>query len=44
MSESYNPLTSIIRFDNYNKAISKGIYILQVDNEGKQYNLKLMKD
>lgn len=44
VSESYNPLTSIIRFDNYNKAISKGIYILQVDNEGKQYNLKLMKD
>lgn len=41
--EVYNPLSSIIRFD-YNKALSQGIYILQVTNEGKQYSLKLVKE
>jgi hypothetical protein len=41
--EVYNPLSSIIRFD-YNKALSQGIYILQVANDGKQYSLKLLKE
>lgn len=40
--ESYNPLTSVIRFDLYSKSLSKGIYILQVESEGKQYSYKLL--
>lgn len=39
----YNPLSSVIRFD-YGKTLSKGIYILRVENEGKQYSIKLVKD
>jgi len=43
VSESYQPsLSSIIRFD-LNSAISEGIYILQVENEGKQYSIKVIK-
>lgn len=41
--EVYNPLSSVVRFD-YNKALSQGIYILQVTNEGKQYSIKLLKN
>jgi len=42
-SKIYNPLSSIIRF-NTNRTLSNGIYILQADNEGKQYSVKLMKE
>ncbi len=41
--EVYNPLSSIIRFD-YNKTLSKGLYMLQVENDGKQYGIKLIKE
>ena len=41
--EIYNPLSSIIRFD-YNKLISKGLYILRVENDGKQYSIKLLRE
>lgn len=41
-NEFFNPLSSIIRFD-YNQALSSGIYILHVGNEGKQYSIKLLK-
>ena len=42
-NQIFNPLSSIVRFD-YNKTLSKGIYILQVENEGKQYSIKLLKE
>jgi len=42
-SQIYNPLSSIIRFD-YNKALSKGIYILHAESEGEKYSIKLMKE
>ncbi|HMJ47236.1 MAG TPA: T9SS type A sorting domain-containing protein [Ferruginibacter sp.] len=42
-NQSYQPsLSSVIRFD-LNSTISKGVYILQVENEGKQYSIKVMK-
>ena len=41
-SRQYNPLSSIIRIDN-TSALSKGLYIVQVENAGKQYSIKLMK-
>ncbi|MEP7254698.1 MAG: T9SS type A sorting domain-containing protein [Ferruginibacter sp.] len=42
-NEVYNPLSSVIRFD-YNKTLSKGVYVLQVGNEGKQYSIKVLKE
>jgi GH24 family phage-related lysozyme (muramidase) len=42
-SQIYNPLSSIIRLD-YNKALSKGIYILHAESEGEKYSIKLMKE
>lgn len=44
VSEKINPVSSIIQFDNYNKNIAKGIYLLQVESEGKQFNIKIVKD
>ncbi len=44
VSEKNNPVSSIIQFDNYNKNIAKGIYLLQVESEGKQFNIKIVKD
>lgn len=44
VSEKPNPVSSIIQFDNYNKNIAKGIYLLQVESEGKQFNIKIVKD
>jgi len=44
VSEKLNATSSIIRFDNYNKSLSKAVYLLQVETEGKQYNIKLLKD
>ena len=42
-SKVYNPLSSVIRFD-CDKVLSKGIYILQAENQGIQYSIKLVKD
>lgn len=39
----FNPLSSIIRFDN-SKALSTGIYILQIENQGKIFSIKIMKE
>jgi hypothetical protein len=44
VSEKSNPVSSIMQFDNYNKNIAKGIYLLQVESEGKQFNIKIVKD
>jgi hypothetical protein len=44
ISEKLNPVSSVIQFDNYNKNIAKGIYLLQVESEGKQFNIKIVKD
>lgn len=38
----YNPLSSVIRLDNTG-SLSQGLYVLQVENEGKQYSIKLLK-
>lgn len=38
-----NPVSSIIRFD-YDAVLSKGIYILQAENQGIQYFIKLIKE
>lgn len=42
-SEIYNPLSSIIIFDNFNKSLSTGVYILQVAHAGKKYSFELFK-
>jgi hypothetical protein len=42
-SKIYNPSSSVIRFD-YNQKLSKGMYILQAESEGKLYSIKLLKD
>lgn len=42
-TEINNPASSVIRFD-YNKPLSRGIYMLRIENEGKQYNVKLVKE
>jgi hypothetical protein len=34
---------SILYFDNYSNVLSKGVYILHIEAEGKSYNLKLIK-
>lgn len=38
----YNSLSSVIRIEN-TSALSQGLYILQVESEGKQYAIKLLK-
>lgn len=38
----FNPLSSIIRIEN-TAALSKGLYIVQVENAGKQYSIKMLK-
>lgn len=38
-----NPLSSIIRFD-YNKTLSSGIYILQIETQGNKYSIKVLKE
>lgn len=38
----FNPLSSVIRIDN-TSALSKGLYIVQVENAGKQYSIKVLK-
>ncbi len=42
-TEVFNPLSSIIRFDS-NLTLSKGIYLLQAETEGKKYSIKLLKE
>jgi hypothetical protein len=36
-------ISSIFNFNDYNKSISAGVYILQVKSEGLTYNIKLVK-
>ncbi len=44
VKQNYQPsLSSIIRFD-IDRPLSRGIYILQVENDGKQYSIKVLKD
>lgn len=38
----YNNLSPLVRFD-LNTAISRGIYVLQVESEGKHYSIKVLK-
>jgi hypothetical protein len=44
VNEYYQPASAILRFDNYNKNLVKGIYILQAVADGKRYSIKVMKD
>jgi hypothetical protein len=44
VNEYYQPASAILRFNNYNKNLAKGIYILQADTDGKRYSIKVMKD
>ena len=39
----HNPLSSMVRI-NLNTVLSKGMYMLQVENEGKQYSIKLLRE
>ena len=43
ISEYYQPASALIRFDTYGKVLSRGIYILQAEVEGKRYSIKVMK-
>ena len=38
----YNPLSSIIRVEN-TSALSQGLYMVQVENEGRLYGVKMLK-
>ena len=42
-SEYYQTTSSIFRFDNRNRALTRGIYILQVEADNKKYSVKVMK-
>ncbi|MBK7375658.1 MAG: T9SS type A sorting domain-containing protein [Chitinophagaceae bacterium] len=39
----YNPFSSMARI-NLNTVLSRGMYLLQVETEGKQYSIKLLKE
>ncbi len=41
-TKQYNPLSSVLRIEN-TAALSKGIYIVQAENAGKLYSIKLVK-
>ncbi|HAO46087.1 MAG TPA: T9SS type A sorting domain-containing protein [Ferruginibacter sp.] len=38
----YNPLSSVIRVEN-TSALSQGLYMVQVENEGRLYGVKMLK-
>jgi hypothetical protein len=43
VNENYQASSAILSFDNFNQNLSRGIYILQAETEGKIYSAKLMK-
>ena len=43
VQETYTPISSIVVFNNYNRSLSQGLYILQAEHEGKKYSFKLVK-
>ncbi len=44
VNEYYQPVSAILRFDNYNKNLARGIYILKAEADGKIYSIKVMKE
>ncbi|MGB4844404.1 MAG: T9SS type A sorting domain-containing protein [Ferruginibacter sp.] len=44
VSKIINPISSLVHVEMNNKPVSNGIYILYIENEGKRYSFKLMKD
>ncbi|MEI9958246.1 MAG: T9SS type A sorting domain-containing protein [Ferruginibacter sp.] len=43
VTEKVNLASSLIHFDSFNQSLSKGVYLLQIESEGKQYNIKVLK-
>ena len=43
VNEYYQPAAAVIRFDNLGNGLSKGVYILQAEADGKRYTAKLLK-
>lgn len=42
-SENYQPASSVIKFNSFNKALPHGIYLLNAITEGKRYTIKVFK-